>query len=54
LLLPMNVSVGDIITATATSSAVHTSEFSACSTVAQQLIVDPPIFRDGFDPPSLP
>jgi len=54
LMLPMSVAVGDIITATATSALGHTSEFSACSTVTQQVVIDPPIFRDGFDPPSLP
>lgn len=54
LMLPMNVAVGDILTATATSEVGHTSEFSACRTVTQQVEIDPPIFRSGFDPPSLP
>lgn len=54
LLLPIRVAVGDVISVTATSLAGHTSEFSACRTVEQQVVIDPPIFRNGFDPPSLP
>lgn len=43
------VSVGDAITATATSPGRHTSEFSACMTVSSTIVVLPQIFADGFE-----
>lgn len=43
----LNVDIGDVVTATATSPSGDTSEFSGCMVVTNE--ITDRIFADGFD-----
>lgn len=53
VVVPMTLTPGQKLTATATDSAGNTSEFSACTTVAPSTVVVGPIGGDGGSPWSL-
>ena len=53
VVVPMTLTPGQILTATATDSAGNTSEFSACTTVALNTVVVGPVGGDGGSPWSL-